>query len=175
MVGEAGSGQANRRKSKPVRYFYLNGKLHKKLHINRPADEITAWCYPDHVRVTYPYQMTRRRMQPAFSTAEVQKLLNRGRLALERAMLRGDIEYPQHTYTLDEKRRKFKYMWSEDDIIAAHAYFSTVHRGRPRKDGLVTPQALPTVRELRAMIHDREILYVKDGDKFRPTWEAPDF
>ena len=174
MADATGERPSSRPKPKPVRYFYLNGNLHKKLHINRPADEITAWNYPEHKRVTYPYAMTRRRMEPAFNMTEVQKMLNRGRLAIERAILNGDLRYPQHTYGLDENRRKFKYMWCEDDILEAHAYFSTVHVGRPRKDGLVTPKHLPTIRELRAMIHDKEVLYTRDENgNYRPTWEAP--
>ena len=173
MANQNGTSTTISRKPKRINYFYLNGLLHKKLHINRGADEITAWCYPTERRVTYPYQDTRRHMEPAFTTTEVATMLNRRRLGLERAILNGDIEPPQHTYNL-VTRNKFKYMWHEDDILEAHRFFSSVHWGRPRNDGLVTPKKMPTVRELRAMIRNREILYIKVGDEFRPTWDAPD-
>lgn len=163
------------KKYKPLRYFYLNGQLHKKLHINRPADELTAWCYPTKRRVTYPYKDARQRMETAFTTQEVSKMMGRGIRSLENAILRGDIEMPQFTYGLNEHMKKFKYMWHESNIMEAHAFFTQRHRGRPRKDGTVTPmRGLPSARELRAMIRNEEILYVKVGDEFVPTWRAPD-
>lgn len=176
MADKARRTSAQGRKSKPLNYFYLNGDLHKKLHINRGADELTAWCYPARHRVTYPYTSAKMRMKPAFTTVETGKLLNRGRLALERAIMAGHIERPQYTYTLDENQRLSKYMWSEDDVLAAHAYFTTVHSGRPRKDGMITPRRMPTVPELKAMMRGDKVFYVRDDDgNFRPTWDAPEF
>lgn len=103
-------------------------------------------------------------------------MLMRTRKVLEEAILNGDIEAPQYTYGLNEHKRKFKYMWNEKNILEAHAFLSTVHRGRPRKDGLITPAKLPTVRELRAMIRQEQIFYVRGEDgEFRPVWRAPDF
>ena len=176
MVDKAGSGTNGRRRSRKLNYFYLNDNLHKSLHINRGADTITTWCYPLHKRVAYTYSEVKKHKQPAYTTKEVGEMLNRSRLTLEHAILNGDIEPPQHTYGLNEHKRKFKYMWSEKDILEAHAYLSTVHRGRPRNDGLVTPAHLPTIRELRAMIRQEQILYVRGEDgEFRPVWRAQDF
>lgn len=176
MVNEAGNRVGTRPKYRKLRYFYLNGLLHKSLHINRGADQITTWCYPLHKRVAYTYSDVKKRKETAFTTVEVCKMLNRSRDRLERAILDGNIEEPQFTYGLNEHKRKFQYLWSEKDILGAHAYFSTVHRGRPRKDGVITPAKLPTARELRAMIRQDEILYIKDEDgEFKPVWKAPDF
>ena len=159
----------------PIRYFFLNDLLHKKLHINRGLDTITTWCYPLHKRVAYTYTDVKRNMAPAFTTVEAAKMLNRGRETLERAILNGDIEAPQFTYGIDEKKNKFKYMWNEQNIVEAHAFLSTQHQGRARNDGMITPKKLPTLRELRAIIRQKEILYVRVGDEFRPVWDAEDF
>lgn len=176
MAGDDGRGTEKRRKPrKPLNYFFLNGLLHKKLHINRGADIITAWCYPEHRRVAYTYSDTLRRMGKAFTLAESAKMLNSGRLRLERAILRGDVSEPQSTYGLNENKKKYKYMLSEENIMELHAYFSTVHVGRPRKDGKITTSNLPTARELRALIRHNQIMYVKQGDKFVPTWDAEQF
>lgn len=173
MVNQHGAAAPSTRR--PLNYFFLNDLLHKKLHINRGADTITTWCYPLHKRVAYTYTDVKKNMAPAFSTVEAAKMLNRGRVSLERAILRGDIEAPQFTYGIDENKNKFKYMWNEKNILEAHAFLSTQHAGPPRKDGLITPKKLPTVRELRAIIRQSEILYVKVGDEFRPVWDAEDF
>lgn len=175
MADQAGARKNARKKSVKLNYFYLDGKLYKKLHINRGADTLTAWCYPEHRRVAFTYSDVRKHHGKAFTMTQVGKMLKRGRVQIQRAIIKGDLEPPQHTYGLENQSRKFKYLWSEKDVMAAHAYFSTVHRGRPRKDGLVSPQALPTARELRAMMRNQEILYVKEGDSFIPTWDAEQF
>lgn len=101
--------------------------------------------------------------------------MNRTSQSIEKAILRGDIPPPQMTYGLDEDENPYKYMWSEDDIFAAWNYYRQVHKGRPRADGLITPQHLPNARELRAMIRQETILYSKTEDgNFVPTWRAED-
>jgi hypothetical protein len=70
----------------------------------------------------------------------------------------------------------YQHIWSEKDIMGILDFLSTVHRGRPRKDGEITPGYLPTPRELRAMIHEEgTTLYVKHGDQFIPSWRAKEF
>lgn len=155
-----------------LRYFFINDELHKKLTINRGQDLLTAWNYARGKKVSYTYSDVVKRYERAWSTKEVSEMLNRIPVVLEKAFKNGMIERPQFTYGIDENRRLYQYMWSEKDIFAALAYFATLHQGRPRKDGGVTPKHLPTPRELRAMIHDEEFLYVKQGDTFVPTWRA---
>lgn len=174
------------KRPKKLRFFFLDGKLtpngptvpllHRSLHINRPKDQIITWCYPLHKRVTYTYSEVKKHKQPAFTTREVGKMLNRGRLTLERAILDGKIERPQYSYSLDTNKNMHGYQWSEKNIIEMHAYLCTVHRGRPRRDGRVTPQKMPTLRELRAMIRQEPLLYVRNEDgAFVPVWQAQDF
>jgi hypothetical protein len=164
------------KKSRPLKYFYLNGNLHRSLHINRGADEIVAWCYPLVKRVTYAYSDVKRYKETAFSTQEVARLLNRRSDTIKKAVWKGHIPEPQSTYGLTETRKKYQWMWNEKDIMEAHAHFSSVHRGRPREDGRVTPAPIPSARELRAMIRNEEILYVEVAPgEFRPTWIAPNF
>jgi hypothetical protein len=158
-----------------LKHFFLNGDLYERLHINQGKDEITAWNYPLGKRVVLSYTQTRRDYKPAYTTKEVGVMLNRGRGAIMRAILNGYIEEPQFTYGLNEARNKGTYFWDEKLIMDAHAYFSTVHKGRPRKDGKITPMALPTPRELRAMIRQEETLYYRDGEEFVPTWAAEEF
>jgi len=186
MVAQDGNQANARKKPSPLRYFYLDGKLeadgptipllHKKLHINRGADKVTTWCYPLHKRITYTYSDVKKRKAPAFKLMEVTKMLQRSRKTIEHAILDGNISRPQFTYGLDEHKRMFQYMFSEKDVIEAHAFFSTQHYGRPRNDGLITPAPLPTLRELRAMMRQDEVLYVKNEDGgYTPVWRAKDF
>lgn len=99
-------------------------------------------------------------------------MVDRGWRTINNAITNGDIERPQITYSLDENRNEYAFYWREEDIMALHDYLKTVHFGAPRKDGRVTPKELPTNSELRAMIRQGTVLYVKDGEKFVPTWRA---
>lgn len=169
------TGKPVKKKRRKLNYFFINGDIHKSLHINRGTDVIIAWSYPQHKRIGYTYSDVRRRMEPAFTTVQAGRMVQRKRVTLERAILAGHIERPQYTYGLDEHQRMSAYMWSEANIMELHSYLMTIHRGRPRFDGLITPQRLPSARELRAMVHQNEILYVKQGDEFVPTFEAENF
>lgn len=177
MVDQDGNSANARRKSRPLNYFYLNGTLHKKLYINRPADLITAWSYPEHKRVGFTYSDVKKRHEKAFTTAEVSKFINRNKMAVQNAITNGHVSAPQYTYNIQTYLDTgndpiYKYMWHEDDILDLHEYFSGVHYGRPRKDGLINPWPMPTRKELRALIRHNEILYVKRGEKFVPLWQA---
>lgn len=157
-----------------LKYFFLEGDLHKKLNINRGADTLTAWNYPQGKRMVYAYSIALKRYKPAFTTNEVAAMMMRERQVLIRAIKNGDIEVPQNTYALNEGKNFYQYMWSEDDIMDLLKFLSTIHRGRPRKDGEITTQHLPTPVELRAIIRNEEPLYVRNGDAFVPTWKAKD-
>jgi hypothetical protein len=165
-----------KKKYVPLRYLFLNGELHKVLKITRPKDEIDLWGYSSHRRVTYTYSDVRRKMEKAYTLTEVGKLLNRNKVTITRAIDAGEIERPQYTYGLDDPERKiFQYMMREPDIMAMHAVLANKHAGGiRRKDGLVTPKSLPSARELRAMIRNNTVFYVKTDSGFVPTWKAED-
>jgi hypothetical protein len=173
----------NRKKqTRRLRYFFLNNELHKKLHINRGSDLITAWNYTQGKRVGYSWTDTKRNMQNAYTVLETAALLNRHRNRILEYVDRGHIKRPQHTYTplvgedQASSRRIFKYMFSEDDVMEIRDFLATLHRGRPRKDGLITSKDVPTRNELRAYMKNEVVLYQKteDGD-FMPVWKQPEW
>jgi hypothetical protein len=47
-----------------------------------------------------------------------------------------------------------------------------LHVGRPRKDGEKANNSIPSPRELRALLDEEAILYVKQGDKYVPSFKA---
>lgn len=143
-------------------YFYLNGNLHRKISINRPADLLIAWSYPDRKRVAYVYSDAKRKMQQAFDVREVAALLNKNPEHIRRVIRAGAIETPQRIYPLDGVFKESKFKLNEDEIMELHDYFSTTHYGRPRKDGMVKPRPMPSKAELRAMMRTWDMIYVRD-------------
>lgn len=156
---------------KRSRLFYLHGDLHRILIINRPSDLVTCWNYTKNETVGYNWSDVRKRMDKAFTTQQVADMIGRHRVVIEGYIIKGLIRAPQRTYTLNEERKPGKYMWCERDVYDLHDYLLTVHIGRPRKDGRVTPAAMPTKAELRAMMQHDTVMYMKSkSGEFVPVW-----
>lgn len=157
-------------------YFFHNGELHKALYINRPKDFMYAWSYPERKRVTFVYSHIKKTHGRAFTTLEVAKMVNRGRDVIENHILGGMIRRPAMAYTLDGRYKPTKYMWQEKDVLDLHDFLVTIHYGRPRNDGEVTPYPTPTKSELRAMMTHDLVYYVENdkGEKVKvfkePVW-----
>lgn len=161
---------------KQPRYFFYNGDVHKRLHISRAADLITAWHYKTGRPVKYSYLDVKHRGERAFSTTEAGRMLNRHRNSMALAANSGFFQKPERIYTLDEQRRPLGYKWCEKNIMDAHEYFINQHIGRPRNDGEITNgRDLPTRKELRAMIRQNLVYGIEVNGEFIPTWDADRF
>ncbi len=111
-------------------------------------------------------------MERAFTLQQVCSMIERHRVQVELYILNGKIRTPQRIYSLDDVKKPGKYFFSESDVLDLHDYLLTVHIGRPRKDGKITPRPMPTRAELRAVMKHDMITYVKtDDDKFSPIWK----
>ncbi|CAB4185785.1 hypothetical protein UFOVP1119_121 [uncultured Caudovirales phage] len=158
------------------RYFYLNDKLHKVLRRSRAEDLLIAWDYQASKRVAYSLTDVNKNKQHAYSISEVVKIIGRHEDTIKMHLYKGNLEYPQRVYSLNGNRTPGKYYWSEDDIRRMHDFFKTVHKGRPRLDGGITPLEMPSRAEVEAMMKQENILYVKNNDgEFVPVWKQPEW
>jgi hypothetical protein len=170
-------GRKARRDATPrLRYFYLNGKLHKVLRRSRAEDLIVAWDYQLGKRVAYSLTDVNKNKQYAYSIKEVCKLLGKHEDTIKLHLYKGELRFPQRIYSLNGNKTPGKYFWSQDDIREVHDFFKTLHRGRPRLDGKITPAEMPSRAELEAMMKQENILYVKNSDgEFVPVWKQPEW
>lgn len=157
-------------KDKGLRYYYLNGKLNKVLDIKRKQDLVTCWCYPCATRHAYMYSDFLRKRKQAISRKQLAGLLNRHPDRLKRAMRAGNIPIPAMSYTLDDDRKPLTYFFTEDEAMEAYDYFSTVHIGRPRKDGRTTNNSIPSRAEFRMLVQGRKLWYTKEDGEFVPIF-----
>lgn len=168
--------KARRSTVKTPRYFYLNGKLHKLLRKSRAEDLCLAWDYEAGKRVAYSLVEVNKNKQYAYTLSEVEKIIGRHHDTIWMHLLKGGLKFPQRVYSLNGNRTPGKYMWSEEDIKKMHDYFKTVHRGRPRIDGGITPGDMPSRAEIEAIMKQENILYVKNTDgEFVPVWKQPEW
>jgi len=156
------------------RYFFLNGHLHKTLHISRGRDLITAYDFLEHKTKVYPWSDVRRKRQNAFTLSQAARIMDRHRDRLVKYIDRGQIPEPQREYCI-ETGKIGRYFFSEDDMMDLRDFMSTIHIGRPRNDGRVTNNRVPTREELRTIIQSGRMLYVRENDEFVPVWKAKEF
>lgn len=159
-----------------LRYFYLNGDLHKVLRQSRAEDLIVAWHYLSGKRVAYSLTDVNKNKQHAYPMSQTVKIIGKHEDTIKRHLYLGNLKFPQQVYSLNGNRTPGKYFWSEDDIRKMHDFFKTVHRGRPRKDGGITPSNMPSRAEIEATMRQDSILYVKKDDgSFVPVWKQPEW
>jgi hypothetical protein len=161
----AGVKQQPKKKRRRIRHFYWQGKLHKVLRISYPENLVEAWCYQDAQSVALLYTDFKRRSGLAIRTGEVAKLLRCERKTIFRALAAEEIRRPETAYTLDDKMEDTYMWWSEKDVLELHEALLSHHRGRPRKDGKITPRrTLPTAGEVRAFFRNENTLYIRSDD-----------
>jgi hypothetical protein len=168
--------QRRNRKSARLKYFFLNGDLHKVLSVSRGQDLVVCWNFPQAKRVGYVWSDVKKRHEKAFTMQQVSKMIGRHRTNIECDILAGNIKAPQRSYVL-ENRRPLYYYFTEENVFDLHDYLLTVHVGRPRKDGKIVPRStLPSKAELRAMMKNDIVTYVKTEDgEFIPVWKEQDW
>ena len=156
--------KTRRRPSKEIRYFFLNGKVHKTLSSSRAKDTLVAWRYEDSKRVMYPYLEAKKNMETAYSIKEVGEMLNKHRVTIQDYILEGKILTPQKIYPIGKSPEDgwYKYLFSEKDILDLHAYI--LESGHSKN--------LPSKAELLALLKHNFILYTKTDSGFVPVWKA---
>lgn len=167
--------KARRSSASRLRYFYLNSKLHKVLRRSRAEDLIIAWDYELGKRVAYNFTDVNKNKQHAYSMKEVVKIIGKHEDTINMHLNRGNLHWPQRAYSLNGNKTPGRYYWSQDDIRAMHDFFKTVHRGRPRIDGSITPGNMPSRAEIESIMKQENILYIKDGEEFVPVWKQPEW
>lgn len=149
---------------KDIRYFFLNGKIHKTISLSRAKDQVIAWSYPDKKRVLYPYSEVNKSMGNAYTLVQVASMLNKHRVTIQDYILEEKIKSPQKIYPIGNNSSNgwFKYMFSESDILDLHEYI--LDSGHSKN--------VPSRTELLALLKHSFILYTKTDSGFVPVWKA---
>jgi hypothetical protein len=149
---------------KDIRYFFLNGKIHKTISLSRAKDQVIAWSYADKKRVLYPYSEVNKSMGNAYTLVQVASMLNKHRVTIQDYILEEKIKSPQKIYPIGNNSSEgwFKYMFSEADILDLHEYI--LESGHSKN--------MPSRAELLALLKHSFILYTKTDSGFVPVWKA---
>jgi hypothetical protein len=170
-VGGYYSNNNNTKKKGVPIWFFIDGRLHKRLRVDRSNDLLHCWDFGTQREVAYSLYAAKLKMRPCYSTKQASEFLNRYKFTLLRYVEDGSLREPAMALLPNQKRQKTtRYRWSEDDIMAARDFLATM------KNDEAPAKPVPSRRELRALLNDEETLYVKGPDgNFVPTWRAKDF
>ena len=152
-------------KSKSLRYFFLNDKIHKVLKASRSKDEMIAWCYPDKKRVMYSYSQVKKNMETAYTVVEVASILNKHRVTIQEYILNEKVATPQKIYPIGQpdSERWSQYMFNQKNILDMHQHI--LDSGHSKE--------IPSKAEVQALLKNNLVLYTKTEDgKFVPVWRA---
>ena len=152
-------------KSKSLRYFFLNDKIHKVLKASRSKDEMIAWCYPDKKRVMYSYSQVKKNMETAYTVVEVASILNKHRVTIQEYILNEKVATPQKIYPIGQpdSERWSQYMFNQKNILDMHQHI--LDSGHSKE--------IPSKAEVQALLKNNLVLYTKTEDgKFVPVWKA---
>jgi hypothetical protein len=152
-------------KSKSLRYFFLNDKIHKVLKSSRSKDEMIAWCYPDKKRVMYSYSQVKKNMETAYTVVEVALMLNKHRVTIQEYILSDKVATPQKIYPIGQPDSKkwSQYMFNQKNILDIHQHI--LDSGHSKE--------VPSKAEVQALLKNNLVLYTKTEDgKFVPVWKA---
>lgn len=152
-------------KSKSLRYFFLNDKIHKVLKASRSKDEMIAWCYPDKKRVMYSYSQVKKNMETAYTVVEVASMLNKHRVTIQEYILNEKVATPQKIYPIGkpDSENWSQYMFNQKNILDIHQHI--LDSGHSKE--------IPSKAEVQALLKNNLVLYTKTEDgKFVPVWKA---
>ena len=178
MDRPARAKKKSRTKYRRLTYFFWDQRLHKVIRINRPANLVDAWDYEARKRVSLLYSDFRIKAKKAVSTGEAARIMHCSPKTIFRILDMKAIHPPSSSYPLhNPDSDRFKQWWGEHNLLELHDYLMTVHVGRPRKDGLITPsQRYPTRAEIIAKMNDTNTMYIKsDEGTFVPVYDPPKF
>lgn len=169
--GEATSESSQWRVEPSKTIFFLEDKLIRYISSNRGQNIVYLYNVTDDKPQSMLLSDFKKHRKRAYTVINTARLLNRGPAQIYRYINDGLIKPP--TGNLPDGERRFTKLsyYSEDDVFEIREAMSTIHRGRPRKDGRVSNNGVLTEQELRAKMGDALMLYTrtKDGD-FIPVW-----
>lgn len=173
--------------NKPLRVnkkrFFINGEFHEVIAVNKTAGFVKAYNHEQNNVVTYSVSDYNKFRQQAYTTKHVSHFIARDHSSIWKAIDRGDVKKP---FLLPVKKEAGKgkfavgrvgiYYFSEDNIYELRDYFASLHKGRPRADGITIPYNIPSIEELDALLGKREMIYVKNKDgEYVPIWKRVEF
>lgn len=154
-------------------YVILNKKLYKILSKTKATDRAVLWNFEEKKREVHSYVAVAKYGEKAYSPYEIGQMLNRSKYTLKCHWHEFPEPYRIYAFTSGSPVGR---RWDAEGVMAIRDVLASKHYGAPRADGEIIPKAIPSRSELRAILNQEAVYYVKTQDgKVIPTWKAHDF
>lgn len=141
--------------------------------MNKANDKATLWNYEKKQREVHSLAVVSQLYEQAYSLKDIGELLNRSPRTLRDRL--DEFPKPYRIYSMIHQK-EYGRRWDADQVMEIREVLAHTHFGRPRLDGEAFPLPVPTRTELRAMLNQEAVVYVKNKDgEFIPTWKAHQF
>ena len=152
--------------------FFINDELVRTLHTNRANNICILYNYVQDKEQTMLLSDFKKHRKRAYTVINTTRIFARSRVQFERLIKRGIIPAPIGANVGGVRAWQKMSYFSEDDLFKIREGMASVHSGRPRKDGRVTPRKdIPNEKELRSLIGKDIMLYTQNKDgEFIPVW-----
>ena len=151
--------------------WFLNNDLVRLHHSSRSSNivsifNITKNQFESCLRTDFIKNRKR-----AYTVSETAKLVNRHRKYFPSLIKRGIIPPPIGAQFNGVREWKIRSYYSESQVKDIRDILASIHRGRPRKDNLITNNSVPNSQELTQKMGDGILVYTKTQDgRFIPIW-----
>jgi hypothetical protein len=153
-------------------YFFLNGKLHKKLKVVKTENVVVAFCFFDETQMQYMYSVTCREFQKAYTMSEVAKLVKRPQTEIHKFLKNKLIDRPSGFAYAIRTKQPLNIYWSESEVLNLRDRLYELAPKGP--DGFPRGRfTLVSKAELREAINGDVSYYVKNEEgEFKKVWRA---
>ena len=151
--------------------WFLNGDLVRKYHISKSNGIMSLYnITKDRIESCLIADFKKNR-ERAYTVNETAQLVNRHRKYLPRLMQAGKIPYPIGASKDGKTAFRIRSYYSESMVHEIRDILASFHHGKPRRDGLITNDSVPTKQELTRRMGDGMLTYTKTANgEFVPMW-----
>ena len=153
------------------RVWFLNGDLVRVHHLNRAGGIVSVYnIIKDRIESCLLSDFKKNR-ERAYTVKETSILVNRHQKYLPTLMKNGTIPKPTGATKDGIRSWQTRSYYSESQVREIRDILATFSVGRPRKDGLITNNSVPTSQELNRRMGDGILTYTRTEDgQFVPVW-----
>ena len=151
--------------------YFLNGDLVRVHHLNVSNGIVSVYNINQGRLESCLLSDFKKNRQRAYTVTEMAKLINRHRKYLPRLMAKGTIPLPTGQALNKERGWQIRAYYSESQIWDIRDTLATFSIGRPRFDGLINNNSIPTRQELTRRMGDGILTYTRTEDgRFIVVW-----
>lgn len=153
------------------RVFFLNGSLVRKHHVSRSNGIMSVYNINKDRIETCLISDFKKNKERVYSVKDTATLVDRHQKHIYRLVTNQVIPPPIAASFGAKRGWRIRAYYTESMVKEIRDILASQHRGRPRKDGLISNDSVPTIQELTRRMGDGILTYMKTEDgSFVPIW-----